>query len=72
MGAGQLTFLSWCCLAQLPGQVLNTYSSEDKSKFVLSVNKNQFIRWSLQDFSQSSAGFSDFVLVRTNATMVRL
>jgi hypothetical protein len=64
--------LSWLLLVQLPGQVLSSYSSEGvESKFVLNVN-NKINLFSGHSKIFHRANFNDSVLVRTNATMVRL
>jgi hypothetical protein len=59
-------------LVQLPGQVLSSYSSKVvESKFVLNVN-NKINLFSGHSKIFHRANFNDSVLVRTNATMVRL
>jgi hypothetical protein len=64
--------LSWLLLVQLPGQVLSSYSSKVvESKFVLNVN-NKINLFSGHSKIFHRANFNDSVLVRTNATMVRL
>jgi hypothetical protein len=64
--------MSWLLLVQLPGQVLSSYSSEGvESKFVLNVN-NKINLFSGHSKIFHGANFNDSVLVRTNATMVRL
>jgi hypothetical protein len=64
--------MSWLLLVQLPGQVLSSYSSEGvESKFVLNVN-NKINLFSGHSKIFHRANFNDSVLVRTNATMVRL